>query len=60
MNAAVIKEIALNCGFDLAGIAAAGPMPEADHYLDWVRRGFAGEMGYLTDHRAEKRRDPRY
>ena len=60
MNAAILKEIALNCGFDLAGIAAAAPMPEADHYLDWVRRGFAGEMGYLTDHRAEKRRDPRY
>jgi len=59
MNAAALKQIALQCGFDLAGIAPAGPMLEADHYLDWARRGMAGKMGYLTDHRADKRRDPR-
>lgn len=34
-------------------------MPEAEHYMDWVRHGMAGKMAYLTDHRAEKRRDPR-
>ena len=59
MRSGELKEIALYCGFDLAGIAAAGPLPEADRYLDWVRRGLAGKMSYLTDHRAEKRRDPR-
>lgn len=59
MRAAELKQIAVDCGFDLAGIAAAGPMAEAGHYLDWARRGLAGKMGYLTDHRAEKRRDPR-
>lgn len=59
MQASELKQLALACGFDLAGIAAAGPLPESAHYLDWARRGLAGKMGYLTDHRAEKRRDPR-
>ena len=52
--------MALSAGFELAGIAAAGAMPEADHYLGWAASGMAGKMGYLTDHRAEKRRDPRH
>jgi len=59
MHAEELKALAIGHGFDLAGIAAAGPMPEAEHYEEWVRRGMAGRMGYLTDHRAEKRRDPR-
>lgn len=54
-----VKALAISCGFDLAGIAAAGPLAEAEHYMDWVGRGMAGRMGYLTDGRAEKRRDPR-
>ena len=59
MTAGELKQLALACGFDLAGIAAAEPLPEAEHYLDWAARGLAGKMSYLTDHRAEKRRDPR-
>jgi len=59
ISAAELKQIALDCGFEIAGVAAAAPMAEAEHYLDWARRGLAGKMGYLTDHRAEKRRDPR-
>ncbi|HEU0120653.1 MAG TPA: tRNA epoxyqueuosine(34) reductase QueG [Bryobacteraceae bacterium] len=59
MRASEVKQRALACGFELAGVAAARPMDEAAHYLDWVRRGNAGKMAYLTDHRAEKRRDPR-
>ena len=54
MNAAELKELALSSGFDLAGVATAGPLPEAAHYLDWAARGLAGRMGYLTDHRADK------
>lgn len=59
MTAAELKQLALQCGFDLAGVAAAGPLRESGHYLDWAARGLAGKMGYLTDYRAEKRRDPR-
>ena len=59
MQSLEVTDIALQCGFDLAGIAAAGPLAEAGHYEDWASRGLAGKMGYLTDHRAGLRRDPR-
>ena len=54
-----VKELARNCGFELAGIAAAGPVPEAGWFQRWAASGMAGEMGYLTDHRADIRKDPR-
>ena len=59
-SAEMVQRLALENGFDLAGIAPAFPLSEAVHYLDWARRGLAGRMTYLTDHRAEKRRDPRF
>lgn len=52
-----IQRLAAECGFELAGVARAGAAPDAERYLDWVRRGMAGEMGYLTDRRAEMRED---
>ena len=60
VQAETIKELARECGFELAGIAAAQPLAD-DHarYQAWVDQGMAGRMSYLTDHRAEKRRDPR-
>ncbi|MGI8742817.1 MAG: tRNA epoxyqueuosine(34) reductase QueG [Bryobacteraceae bacterium] len=54
-----IKELARECGFELAGVAAAEPSPDAERYQSWVARGLAGEMGYLTDRRAGVRNDPR-
>ncbi len=59
MHAAEVKQLAIECGFDLAGVAAALPLPEADSYREWVRRGMAGEMRYLTDRRGDMRSDPR-
>jgi epoxyqueuosine reductase len=59
MNGEQVKTIALKCGFDLAGIAPAQPSPEAGAFLEWVGAGMAGRMGYLTDRRADLRRDPR-
>ncbi|MBM3757692.1 MAG: tRNA epoxyqueuosine(34) reductase QueG [Acidobacteria bacterium] len=56
MTAATLKQLALDAGFDLAGIAPASDRPEWPHYMAWVSKGMAGRMGYLTDHRAEKRR----
>jgi len=53
-----VKRLARECGFELAGIAAAGaPAPDYDRYEAWVNGGMAGEMGYLTDCRADVRRD---
>ena len=55
----LIQELAHECGFELAGVAPAIPLTEADYYGQWVAAGFAGEMKYLTDHRAAVRSDPR-
>lgn len=59
LTAAEVKAIARECGFSLTGIAAALPVPEGAAYEEWVDLGMAGAMGYLTDHRREKRLDPR-
>ena len=55
-----VKRLAQGCGFELAGIARAEPLAEDNRrYLDWVERGMAGAMGYLTDRRATIRTDPK-
>ncbi len=59
MLAETVKKLALECGFELAGVASAEPVPEAAAYAGWVRNGYAGEMRYLTDGRAGLRADPR-
>jgi len=58
LTAAAVKQAALDCGFELAGIAAAVPPADAARYQHWVSRGHAGAMGYLTDYRAGRRNDP--
>ncbi len=59
MRSDTVKRIAKECGFELAGIAAADPAEDFARYERWLERGFAGEMRYMTDRRAELRRDPR-
>jgi epoxyqueuosine reductase len=55
-----VKSLAHECGFELAGIARAEPLSEdSRRYLDWIGRGMAGAMGYLTDRRATVRTDPK-
>jgi len=55
----MLRALALECGFELAGVAPAIPIAEAAFYHHWVDTGYAGKMGYLTDHRADVRNDPR-
>ena len=57
--AETLKQIALECGFELAGVAAARPIAETGYFRDWLDRGMAGKMSYLTDHRADVRMDPK-
>jgi epoxyqueuosine reductase len=59
MRAETIQEVARECGFELAGVASAQPPADFARYADWVAQGMAGEMRYLTDRRAELRRDVR-
>ncbi|MEP6963115.1 MAG: QueG-associated DUF1730 domain-containing protein, partial [Acidobacteriota bacterium] len=59
MLAETVKNIGRECGFELVGIASAGPVADFARYDTWVASGHAGEMRYLIDHRAEVRRDVR-
>ena len=60
MRAEQVKKLARECGFELAGMTPAEPLTEdSQRYLDWVDRGMAGAMGYLTDRRATLRTDPK-
>jgi epoxyqueuosine reductase len=53
----LIRELAAEAGFHLAGVTIADRVPDFDRFRDWVDRGLAGEMRYLTDHRAGARSD---
>jgi epoxyqueuosine reductase len=53
-----LPKLAAECGFDLVGIAPTGLAPDFNRFIDWKDRGLAGEMKYLTDHRATVRSDP--
>lgn len=44
---AVIKQAAHAAGFELAGIAPVGQLPELEHFPQWVAAGHAGEMKYM-------------
>jgi epoxyqueuosine reductase len=46
--AALIKSLAHDAGFDLVGIARAAAPESLRFFGEWVARGHAGEMGYLT------------
>src|SRR5947209_4593188 len=59
MTSAEVKRIAHQCGFELAGIAPAVPSSDVPRYREWLDRGMAGAMSYLSDRRAEVRDDPR-
>ena len=59
MTGEEVRALAAACGFELAGVARAEPAEDRTRYREWVRFGYAGEMRYLTDRRAEVRDDPR-
>ncbi len=56
--AALIVNTAEALGFDLVGIAPAGPSPDLDRFEQWLAAGYDGEMAYLARRLAE-RADPR-
>ncbi len=42
-----VLQAAQDAGFELAGVAAAGPFAEHEHFSQWIDRGRAGDMHYL-------------
>jgi epoxyqueuosine reductase len=52
--AARAKTLARETGFDLVGLARADSPPELAFFADWVARGRAGEMAYLTSQVAKR------
>jgi len=55
----LIKRLAREVGFDLAGIAPAVTPTGYHSFLDWLNQGYAGEMSYL-ERRKEAYEHPRY
>lgn len=54
-----IRQRGYELGFDLVGVAPAEPPQTVSAYIEWVKRGYAGEMQYLErPDRVERRRDP--
>jgi len=51
-----IKRPALELGFDLVGIAPPSALKDLEFLPRWIKKGYGGEMRYLTDPRRE---DPR-
>jgi epoxyqueuosine reductase len=52
-----LKREARALGFDLVGVAPAGPADGFDRLRDWLARGYAGEMDYMRRH-GDARRHP--
>jgi epoxyqueuosine reductase len=46
-----LESRARELGFDLCGVVSAGKFPELERTEEWLARGFAGEMKYLSDPR---------
>jgi epoxyqueuosine reductase len=57
--AAAVKQEALRIGFDLVGIVPAAAPATLTEFHDWLRKGFDGEMGYLS-RREEAYAHPRH
>ena len=54
-----IKARGREIGFDLCGIAPAGPLHELAFLTEWLANGYAGEMAWMA-RTAERRRDVRH
>jgi epoxyqueuosine reductase len=59
ITAAQIKQLARDCGFEIAGLTPALPLDDFSRFETWRSAGLAGDMTYLTDHRGDLRADPR-
>lgn len=58
MNPASLSDLAVSAahdlGFDLVGVAPAGPGPDFERFEQWLAAGRHGEMAYLAGRMAER------
>jgi epoxyqueuosine reductase len=54
LSSPLIKSAARELGFDLCGIAAAGRPPRLARLAEWIDKGYAGDMAYLSRSRDER------
>jgi epoxyqueuosine reductase len=59
INASQIKQLARDCGFEIAGLTPALPLDDFSRFETWRAAGLAGDMTYLNDRRGDLRADPR-
>jgi epoxyqueuosine reductase len=52
-------EVVRDCGFELAGVATAGPIADFGYYRQWVSDGRHGLVEYLAGSGERLREDPR-
>ena len=58
ITSAAIKNKAADLGFDLCGISPVDDFPELEFLDEWLARGYAGDMSYMS-RSAERRADVR-
>jgi epoxyqueuosine reductase len=56
-KSALLKSLAIECGFDRAGVCELGRAEHADRFIDWLRREEHAGMAYL-ERRLDVRLDP--
>jgi epoxyqueuosine reductase len=59
VDSASLRQIALESGFDLAGVTNLLQTLDFERFARWRAEGLAGSMGYLTDRRGDLRADVR-
>jgi epoxyqueuosine reductase len=57
LSTELVREKAIELGFNLVGITAAVPSPRLDAYFRWIERSMHGSMGYMAraDRQARRR-----
>ena len=51
-----LKDWGTQLGFDRLGVANIDLSPDEAHFLDWLRAGFGGTMGYMSRHGLKRSR----
>ncbi len=54
LSSSLVKRFAFELGIDSVGIAPCSPVQNKDKFLNWLKKGCAGEMHYLGKNKKER------